>query len=93
MGSARLEEPHGIVQAAVLVEVGADGNQFEVFGVVANYFYAVASLGGKRADVHREGRVATFVAACEAAVDQHGGGLRGAFEDEVGGLAGLAYVN
>ena len=77
------QQADGIVQAAVLVEVGTDGDHLDVLRVVADDFHLAAVRKG-----HDEGRVAALMGLQERAVQVHFRRLGRALEEQEGVLPG-----
>ena len=77
------QQADGIVEAAVLVEVGADGNHLDVLRVVADHFHLAAVR-----ERHDEGRVAALMGLQERAVQVHFRRLGRALEEQEGVLPG-----
>ena len=77
------QQPHGIVEAAVLVEIRADGDHLDIFRVVAHHFHQPAVR--KRDD---EGRITALVGLQERPVKVHFRRLGRAFEEQVGVFPG-----
>ena len=75
------QQADGIVQAAVLVEVRAHGNQLDVLRVVADHF----DLAAVR-ERYDERRIAAFMGLQERAVQIHFRRLGSAFEEQEGVL-------
>ena len=77
------QQADGIVQAAVLVEVGTDGDHLDVLRVVADDFHLAAVRKG-----HDEGRVAALMGFQERAVQVDFRRLGRALEEQEGVLSG-----
>ena len=73
----------GIVKAAVLVEVGTDGDQFHILRIVAHHFNLTAVR-----ERYDERRIAPFMGLQEGAVQVHFRRLGCAFEEQEGVLPG-----
>ena len=77
------QQADGIVEAAVLVEVGADGDHFDVLRVVADHFHLAAVR-----ERHDEGCVAALMGLQERSVQVHFRRLGRALEEQEGVLPG-----
>ena len=77
------QQADGIVEAAVLVEIGTDGNHLDVLRVVADHF----DLPAVR-ERHDKGRIAALMGLQERAVQVHFRRLGSAFKKQEGILPG-----
>ena len=81
-----LQQPYGIMQAAVLVEVGSKRNAVQVFGVVANDFQHVLAAGKLPRKVYPERRIAAAVLLQQLSVQENLCALRRTFKEKIAGL-------